>query len=447
MPRNRAKLLVDGHRILPSLLRDLGSARRAIHVSFFLFFRDPIGLQVAELLAERARAGVRVRVLLNMKKTAMGDPFSTGEKRMMKQDPNVDYDPLDVAPLCEALTSAGAEVIDTDIDYDRIIPVGDPRLESLAARIRESIDVDVLHIDHRKLVVIDGSIAYVGGANIGAQYLFRVPFDPELDARVEGQQRKLDGREEPWWKWHDSLTRFQGPIVSAIDEEFHARWLLDGGQPFVLEPPLELPHERATDCDVAGDEIESAEVYKNAPDSEPNAVRELYLRRIAAAERSIFIENPYLYHPAIIDALCAARAKRPGLSIVLIVPSATHNDNSFAQDAQQHNYPRLLAAGIEVYEYLNHFNHLKLAVFDERYSIHGSTNLNYRSLEDDKDFELVVCIDDRAFAARNLREVRDQDVRHSHRFTSREIAGYSAAALRVRVRHPWTQFMLWKRVL
>lgn len=447
MPRNRAKLLVDGHRILPALLRDLRAARRNIHLSIFLFFRDPIGLEVAEVLAERARAGVRVRVLLNMKKTAMGDPFSTGEKRMMKHDPNVHYDPLDVEPLCAALKDAGVDVIDTDIDYDRIIHVDDPRLASMAARIRESIDVDVLHIDHRKLVVIDGNVAYMGGANIGAQYLFHVPFDPELDARVEGQRRKRAGQEEPWWKWHDSLTRFQGPIVPQIDEEFHARWLLDGGPPFALEAPLELAPNSASDSAIAGAELESAELYVNAPDSQPNAVRELYLRLIAGAERSIFIENPYLYHAAIIDALCVARARRPNLSIVLILPSEKHNDNSFAQDAQQHNYARLLAAGVEIYEYLNHFNHLKLAIFDERISIHGSTNLNYRSLEDDKDFELVVCIDDPNFAAQNLREVRDEDLRHARRFTEREILGPSSAALRVRIRHPWTQFMLWRRVL
>jgi len=432
---------------LPPLLRDLRAARRNIHVSIFLFFRDPIGLELADVLAERARAGVRVRVLLNMTKTAMGDPFSTGEKRMMKHDPNVQYDPLDIEPLCEALTQAGVEVIDTDIDYDRVIQVHDPRLVAIAARIREAIDVDVLHIDHRKLIVIDGNVAYVGGANIGAQYLFHEAYDPELDARVEGQQRKLNGQEEPWWKWHDSLTRFQGPIVHEIDQEFYARWLLDGGQHFQLEPPLELAHVAATDSAVAGDEIESAKIYLNAPDGQPNAVRELYVRLITSAERSIFIENPYLYHPAIVDALCAARAKRPELSVVLVLPSEKHNDNSFAQDAQQHNYPRLLAAGVEIYEYLNHFNHLKLAVFDERFSIHGSTNLNYRSLEDDKDFELVVCIDDRAFAAQNLREVRDVDVRHALRYTDREVTGLSWAALRVRVRHPWTQLMQWRRVL
>src|SRR5688572_19849473 len=118
---NRAQLLVDGHRILPALLADLAAARREIHLSVFLFFRDPIGLEVAEVLAERARAGVDVRLLMNMAKTAMGDPFSTGEKRMMRHDPNVDYDPLDIGPLCRSLTEAGARVLDTDIDYDRIV--------------------------------------------------------------------------------------------------------------------------------------------------------------------------------------------------------------------------------------------------------------------------------------------------------------------------------------
>ena len=90
MPPNHAQLLVDGQRILPALLEDIAAAERVIHLSIFLFFRDPIGQQVAEALAAKARLGLDVRVLLNMEKTAMGDPFSTGEKEMMKHDPNID---------------------------------------------------------------------------------------------------------------------------------------------------------------------------------------------------------------------------------------------------------------------------------------------------------------------------------------------------------------------
>lgn len=442
---NRATLLVDGHRMLPALLADLAAARREIHLSVFLFFRDPIGLEVAAALAERARAGVAVRVLLNMQKTAMGDPFSTGEKRMMRHDPGVQYDPLDIGPLCEGLTNAGAQVLDTDIDYDRVVRVREKRLASLAAQIRDSIDVDVLHVDHRKLIVIDGSVAYVGGANIGAQYMFHTPFDPEVDAREEGDARRARGLPEPWWKWHDSLTRFQGPVVGAIDAEFHSRWVLDGGDDFEPRPPGEPFRCERVEGDA--DALDAATVYTNSPDGRANAVRELYVQLIAEAERSIFIENPYLYHPIIVDALCAAKRKRPSLSVVLILPSVTHNDNSFAQDAQQHGYARLLAASVEVYEYQRHFNHLKLAVFDERLAIHGSTNLNFRSLEDDKDFELVVLAEGRAFASRNLRQVRDVDLVHSRRITERDVHGWTSRALRIRTRHPWTRLLVSRRVL
>jgi cardiolipin synthase len=443
---NRAELLVDGHRILPVLLADLAAAEREIHLSVFLFFRDPIGLEVAAVLAERARAGVAVRVLMNMQKTAMGDPFSTGEKRMMRHDPSVDYDPLDIGPLYEALTSAGAQVLDTDIDYDRIVRVKDHRLASLAAQIRDSVDVDVLHVDHRKLIVVDGCVAYVGGANIGAQYLFHQAFDPEVDARREGEARLLCGQPEPWWKWHDSLTRFVGPVVAAIGHEFHARWILDGGEDF-QQLPFEMPRPKLTQNAGPGDRLDAAHVFTNSPDGDANAIRELYSRLIAGAEHSIFIENPYLCHPVIVDALCAAKRKRPGLSVVLILPSEEHNDNSFAEDAQQHGYARLLEAGVEVHEYQRHFNHLKLAVFDERLAIHGSTNLNFRSLEDDKDFELIVLTEGGAFASRNLREVRDVDLRHSRRVTEREVHGFSRRALRIRVRHPWTRLLCSRRVL
>ena len=126
-------------------------------------------------------------------------------------------------------------------------------------------------------------------------------------------------------------------------------------------------------------------------------MRELYLKLIREAQHSIFIENPYFYHPAIVEALCEAKRARPGLDVTLVVPAKTWNDNAFALDAQQHEYARYLEVGIDVYEYQCHFNHLKLAVFDARWSIHGSTNGNFRSLEDDKDFELVVLVDDEPF--------------------------------------------------
>jgi phosphatidylserine/phosphatidylglycerophosphate/cardiolipin synthase-like enzyme len=380
-----------------------------------------------------------VRVLLNMEKTAMGDPFSTGEKEMMEHDPNVDYDPTDTKPLCELLTAAGAHVQDTNIDYDAELRLADPRLSSMAQQIRGAIAVDDMHIDHRKLVIIDGRIAWCGGANIGAQYLFHVPFDPGKDAREEGLERKLARLPEPWWKWHDSLTRFEGPIALELDAAFHDRWVLDGGEDY---PPL-----TATPSHTArGQPLRRAELHCNEPNDQPNGVRELYLRLIREARSSIFIENPYLYQPEVVQALCAAKAKNPELSLVLIVPAGRHNDNSFSQDAQEHEYARYLACGIELYEYQNHFNHLKMAVFDERYSIHGSTNLNCRSLEDDKDFELVVLVDDASLARAVLEQVRDIDLAHSRRIHASDLQT-GLAGLRRRFRDPRTLLLLERRLL
>src|SRR5262245_22264367 len=119
---NRAELLVNGDAILPSLLEDIRAARSTIHISIFLWFRDPIGEEIADALLARAREGVAVRVLLNVQKTAMGDPFSTGEAEMMEHDPSVQHDPTDVRSLCEWMRAGGVEVCDTNIDYDAKIP-------------------------------------------------------------------------------------------------------------------------------------------------------------------------------------------------------------------------------------------------------------------------------------------------------------------------------------
>jgi cardiolipin synthase len=277
-------------------------------------------------------------------------------------------------------------------------------------------------------------------ANIGAQYLYRIPFDPEKDAHVEGDEAKARGSREPWWKWHDSLTRFEGPIVAEINRHFRDRWILDGGAPF------EPVSASWTGSAQRGTALNAAKVFTNEPNDRPNEIRELYVGMIARAERSIFLENPYIYHQAIAASLVRAKEKRPNLEITLILPAGKWNDNAFAHDAQQHLYEAYLRCGIEVYEYQAHFTHLKVAVFDERWSVHGSTNLNYRSLEDDKDFELVVCVDDAPFAKDVLTRVREVDVRHSRRVTLDDLGG-SLAGLRIKTRDPRTLLLLSRRAL
>jgi cardiolipin synthase len=445
-PSNFAVMLVNGDQMLPALFEDIQAAQSTIHVSMFLWFHDQVGKEVVQAVVRKAREGVRVRVLMNIEKTAMGDPFSTSEKEMMKADPAMTDDPHDVKPMCREMRDAGVEVVDTNIDYDHVPAHANPRLSSIAAQIRESIAVDDLHIDHRKIIVVDGRVGYCGGANIGVQYMYHEPFDPHQDARQEAETRRREGLPEPWWKWHDSLTRFTGPVVDELEHHFHERFVLDGGQDFTREP---IDHSQTAPALVharGAMQLASAKVFCNAPNDQPNQVRELYLRLVREATRSIFIENPYLYYPPLVQALCDAKRARPELEITLVVPASEWNDNSFALDAQQHEYARYLEHGIAVHEYQCHFNHLKIAVFDERWSIHGSTNGNFRSLEDDKDFELVVLVEDEAFARSVLARVRDVDVAHARQITPADL-GHSLAGFRIRHRDPRTLLLMSRKEL
>jgi cardiolipin synthase len=446
---NQAAMLVNGDRMLPAILRDIAAARSSVHVSMFLWFRDQVGKEVAEAVVRKAREGVAVRVLLNVEKTAMGDPFSTGEKATFELDPEMQDDPHDVRPMCREMRDAGVEVVDTNIDYDHVPPNLQPRLRSIASQIRDTIAIDDLHVDHRKLILIDGRIGYSGGANIGVQYMYHEPFDPQIDAHSEAETRSRERRPEPWLKWHDSLTRFVGPVVDELEHHFHARFVLDGGQEYTLSTVdhAEIPQEIAASSEACGSfEVASAEVFCNEPNDRPNAVRELYVRSIREATRSIFIENPYLYHPAIVDALCEAKRARPELEVTLVLPAGKWNDNSFAFDAQQHEYARYLEHGIALYEYQCHFNHLKLAVFDDRWSIHGSTNGNFRSLEDDKDFELVVLVDGEAFTRWIRENVCEPDISHARRISSEDVH-HALKGFRIRHRDPRTMLLYSRREL
>ena len=433
MVGNRAENLVDGHRTLPVLLADLAGARTTIHVSIFLFFNDPIGKEIERVLCERARAGVKIRILVNLEKTEMGDPFSTGEEEMMEEDPDFPDDAMDVDALAQRLRAWGVQVLDSNLDFDREPDTQDSKLCEQARLIKETSRMDAAHVDHRKLITIDGRVAYCGSANFGAQYLFHIPFDPAVEAHEEADRARKAKAQEPWWKWHDGFVRFEGSIARGLDAYFRERWVLDGGDDYGETPVIGRAGPPS------GIPVGEISLRANQPDNQPNQVREVFLECIAEAQRSVFIENPYVYHPAIVEHLCAAA--RRGVRVDLVVPGLKWNDNEFSQDAMQHEYPKLLDAGVRVYEYQNHFTHLKMATFDERISIVGSANLNFRSLENDNDFELVARVESEEFARGINTEVRDADIPFSRKIERGKVG------FRARVRDPRTLFLVWRRLL
>jgi cardiolipin synthase A/B len=397
--------IINGDQLLPRLKRDLYMAQQEINVSMFLFFNDQVGKEIADILITKAsnyEHPVQVRVLLDVLKTRAGHPTSID----------------DTLGLVARMRQGGVEVLDTGIDYDRVVTTGNTKFANNQTDIRNTVSLDVAINDHRKIITIDGTIAYCGSANIGAEYLYELPYDPSK--REKG-------------KWHDGLVRFIAPIVPQLDEVFRERWVLDGGQDY---QPLSFNPIHPASLD--GYALSDFRIVTVQPSSRPNQIQDLFLQMINDAQNSIFIENPYLYHPKIVDALVAAKQRNPGLRVDLMLPDENLNDSPLSADAQRFCYQRYLPIGINVFEYQNHFNHLKIATFDERYAIVGSANLNYRSLENDRDFELVVLVDSPGFAQDINVNVRDVDIVQSRQFKTEEVRGFGSDLWIINCRNPAT---------
>lgn len=414
--------MVNGDQVLPRLLNDLRGAQHEINISMFLFYNDEIGKELANVLITKAsdpNHTVKVQVLLNVSKTQVGH----------MSDLTID----ETSKLVDKLQAGSVKVLDTGIDYDKVITTGNHQFDSDETGIRNTVSLDVGIVDHRKLITIDGTIGYCGSANFGCEYLYHHPFNPSKSSKDEAEETENSHLPEAWQKWHDGLVRFVGPIVPKLDEVFRERWVLDGGQDY--QPLSFNPYHTAS---LYGYAVDQFQIVVAQPSGKTNAIRELFKQMIEAARESIFIQNPYLFNPVIVNALIEAKKNNPSLRVDLVLPNESNDDCSICYDAQSFRYQQYLPAGINVYEYQNHFNHLKIATFDNKYTIVGSSNLNYRSLEDDRDFELVILVDNPEFARDVNLNVRDVDISRSKQFTLSDVEGFGSDLWIINCRNPLT---------
>ncbi len=338
-PGNHAELVVDGPAVRAALLDLVAGAARQVHLASFVFRPDEAGWAVAAALAERARAGVEVRVLLDPTQSGSGlfaDDAGGGARRA-------------VAELVEHLTASGVIVRPMRPGGRRPVVLGAP-------------------VDHRKLVVVDGTRALVPSFGIGTTYLY-------AEGTPSGRTR-----------WHDAGTLLRGPVVTELAAVFLRMWRRYGGRDPVatVARPAEAGDHLVTVLDVA--------------DPGPaNPIRALYAGLVAAAEREVLVENAYVSDAAVLEAWAAAAGPngpsvtlvRPGPTVSDYVPPRTPGHDRFAAWTLRRHDPGLLAAGVEVRE-AEAFVHLKLAVVDATTSIHGSYNLTYRSALLDPELVVVV---------------------------------------------------------
>ena len=313
---NTAKVLENG-AFFDVLIDRIHAARESVHFETFLWKEGTLGRRVADALIDRARAGLKVRVLLD----AEGSRFA-GEA------------------VVRQMRDAGCRVLFFHERRLRNIGVFNDR-------------------DHRKLVVIDGREAFVGGHCVVDEWLG--------DAE--------DGRHNA-----DVSLHLRGPIVHSVQSAFSENWAGETGELFVggdVFPALEP----------AGDILMHAVFAK--PENSAPAVKLLHHTAICLARRRIWIQNPYFIpEPDAIEAF--GQAVRRGVDVRVLMPSTSGSDNPMVQHAGHRNFEKLLRCGVHLFEYSHTLLHQKVMTVDGVWSAIGSSNFDDRSFETNDELTLSI---------------------------------------------------------
>ena len=299
------------------LIEGIAGARKTVHFETFLWEEGVLGQRVADALCERARAGLKVRVLVD----------AIGSAKMGKS-------------VEKQLRGAGARLVKFHRRHLRNIGVYGER-------------------DHRKLVVIDGVVAFVGGHCIKDQWL---------------------GNAEDKDHFADVSVRVRGPIVGVVQSAFSENWTEETGELFVGDdvfPPLEK----------AGDIVMHAAFAK--PEGSPPSVKILHHTVICLARERIWIQNPYFIpEPDAIEAF--GRAVKKGVDVRVLMPSTSGSDNPMVQHAGHRNFEKLLRCGVRLFEYPHTLLHQKVMTVDGVWCAVGSSNFDDRSFETNDEITLGI---------------------------------------------------------
>lgn len=340
---NSITTLVNGREIFPAMLSAIRGAKRSIDFETYIFWDGEIAKQITEALAERARAGVTVNVIL--------DAQGTGKMGLEN---------------LERLHSAGVNVV----KYHSIIWF-DPRRYN--------------NRSHRKLLVIDGKLGFIGGVGIADEW--------------QGNGESPD-------QWRDNHYRVTGPVVAQLQAVFMDNWLKTRGE--VLHGPEYFPPLAATGPYMA-------QAFKSSPRQGDMDIHLMYLLAIASAQHSLLIENAYFVPDDLMLKELAAAARR-GAKVEIIVPGK-HIDQKAVQAASRKHWPELLKAGVKIYEYRPAMDHVKLMIVDGVFVSVGSGNFDLRSIRLNDEANMNVLSS--SFASQQAR-LFEMDKRRSREITLNE---------------------------
>ncbi len=332
---NQVMLLQDGPATYRSMLAAISGARDHINMETYIFDDDEVGRLFAQALIDKQKQGVQVNLIHDSAGT-----FSTPRE------------------FFKRLTDAGVRVL----EYNPINP--------LLARKEWQLN----QRDHRKLLIVDGTTAFLGGINISSVY----------SGGSFGQAAKAQTRTAKppsaiaTLAWRDTDLRLQGPVVAEFQKLFLETWESQRGEPLAAKkwfpPPL-----------TSGRQVVRA--IGSSPEEPYSLIYATLLSAIASAETSVSLTNAYFVpDPQMLAALKAAA--RRGVDVKLILPSQT--DFWLVLHAGHHYYDTLLRAGVKIYERRGVVMHSKTALIDGVWATVGSTNMDWRSFLHNRELNAVV---------------------------------------------------------
>ncbi|WP_373518488.1 cardiolipin synthase [Pricia sp.] len=319
---NEMEILVNGEKKFERLREDLARAKNHIHMEYFVLFDDELGTELIDILSKKAKEGVKVRLMYD----DVGSDISSKAK--------------------DKMTEAG-------VQHFPFMPV---RFSNSTSKIN--------YRDHRKIVVIDGTVGYVGGINLDQKY----------DNSYDNERY-----------WRDTHMRLQGGAVGSLQSSFLLTWNFVTGDETEIEQHL-FPDNKSESQDPV-----AIQMAASGPDTDwANIMEALFCAMTAAGER-IYITSPY-YMPN--DAIFTAMktAARSGVDVRVILPY--ESDSWAAQYASDSYIEESLESGIRIFRYCKGFIHAKTMLVDDRLSTIGTANLDYRSFA--LNFEITALIYNKA---------------------------------------------------
>nr|WP_315205577.1 cardiolipin synthase [uncultured Albidiferax sp.] len=324
---NQVRLLQDGPATYRAILAAIAAAQDHINMETYILEDDAVGQQFAQALVAKQRQGVQVNLIRDSVGT-LGTP----------------------AAFFQQLSDSGIQVL----EFNPVNPLLARKSWELNQR------------DHRKLLVVDGRTAFLGGINISSVY--------------SGGSRRLAKTPptEDSLAWRDTDLQLQGPVVAELQKLFIATWEAQKGPPLAAKNYFPPPER-------VGQQVVRA--IGSSPDEPFSQIYATLLSAIGSAETSVRITNAYFApDPQLLAALKAAAAR--GVDVTLILPSQT--DSWLVFHAGRRYYAQLLEAGVKIYQRRGVILHSKTALIDGVWATVGSTNLDWRSFLHNYELNAVV---------------------------------------------------------